>query len=277
MDETFALDRASYTYPGGQPGLTDATLRIRAGEQVAILGANASGKSTLLRLLDALIFSTSGKVSAFGRELSEASTDGTAFGRFLRQQVAFLFQNVEAQLFCATVEEELGFGPRHLGVPEDKIVERIGQICNMFRLGEIRRRSVQSLSGGEKRRVGLAAVLAVGPSVVLLDEPTAGLDPRNRALLVDALLDLADAGKTLVVATHDLELASEVASRAVVLGEDHTIVADGDIGPIIADSELLAEVNLVHLHSHRHWRVLHAHPHYHSGPHEHEHDPGQQE
>lgn len=274
MPPIFSMDHISYAYSDNQPGVIDISMEIKQGEQVVILGANASGKSTLLRLLDGLIFSTSGTVNAFGQSLSERSMDGTPFGRFFRQQVAFLFQNTDAQLFCSSVEEELAFGPRHLGMPESETARRTQDMIEMFRLGQIRHRPPQMLSGGEKKRVGLAAILAVGPSVILLDEPTAGLDPRNRAFLVDTLLDLSEAGKTVIVATHDLSLAKSISRRAVVLGEDHEIAADGPVEDILSDLDLLASVNLVHVHQHRHGQIIHAHQHHHAGPHEHDHDGG---
>lgn len=271
-DTIFQADCISYVYPGGQAALDNISLKIRAGEQVALLGANASGKSTLLRLLDGLLFPCEGRVIAFGEELSEQSLDGTFFGRFFRSQIAFLFQNVDAQLFCPTVKEELAFGPRHIGLSEKEIAHRIEGMVAMFRLEDVLDRSPQSLSGGEKRRVGLAAILAVGPSVVMLDEPTTGLDPRNRAFLMDTLIELSDAGKTIIVATHDLELAHVVASRGIVLSEDHQIAADTDIHGVLADVSLLSDVNLVHIHPHKHGDMTHVHPHAHSRPHEHDSD-----
>ncbi|HOM73421.1 MAG TPA: ABC transporter ATP-binding protein, partial [Armatimonadota bacterium] len=190
MDVVFSLEHANFTYPDGQTGLENISFQIAQGERVAILGANASGKSTLLYILDALLYPTAGSAKAFGKELTEKSVEGSSFGKFFRQQVAFLFQNVDAQLFCPTVEDELAFGPRHLGFSEVETADRVNDMLNMFQLIKIRSRSPQTLSGGEKRRVGLAAVLTVGPSVLLLDEPTSGLDPRSRVFLVESLIEL---------------------------------------------------------------------------------------
>lgn len=268
-DSTFDLIEAGYSYPCGQCAVGSISLNIAQGEQVAILGANASGKSTLLRLMDGLLFPSSGIVRAFGKDLSEKTMDGTKFGLFFRQQVAFLFQNIDAQLFCSSVEDEIAFGPRHLGMSIEDTSQRVQDMISMFDLAELRNRPPQTLSGGEKRRVGLAAALAVGPSVLLLDEPTTGLDPRNQAFLVDTLLALADAGKTLIIATHDLELARDVTNRSVVLSEDHRVAADGPTDIILSNVELLAGVNLIHVHPHRHGRLVHTHPHTHVGPHGH--------
>ncbi len=272
MKEIFRVDNAAYSYPSGQAALEGVSLSVAEGEKIALLGANASGKSTLLSILDGLVFPTSGEAYAFGEMLSERTLDGTEFGRFFRRQVAFLFQNVDAQLFCSSVEEELSFGPRHLGMNEKEIKERTEDLVEVFRLEKIRTRAPQTLSGGEKRRVGLAAVLAVGPSVVMLDEPTSGLDPRNRAFLIDCLRELGDAGKTIVIATHDLELAHDVADRGIILTENHKVASDGPIHGILSSHELLERVNLVHVHTHSHEDVVHAHDHHHGGPHEHNHE-----
>jgi len=249
MDNIFTLESVSYSYPGGQQALNEITLDIAPGERIVILGANASGKTTLLRILDALIYPTTGRFSAFGHEITEHSIESTEFSRYFRSQVAFLFQNIDAQLFCSTVREELAFGPRHLSMEESKIVQRISEFLDIFRLREIADRPPQTLSGGEKRRTGLAAVLMTAPSVLLLDEPTSGLDPRNRVFLINMLKELSSAGKTVITATHDLELAGVIANRAIILGEDHKIAADGDIASLLGNSDLLSKVNLIAPHA----------------------------
>lgn len=269
----FTIESVDYSYPNGQQALHDITFSIAPGERVAILGANASGKSTLLQLMDALIYCKRGRLTAFGQGITERSVEGTEFGRYFRRQVAFLFQNVDAQLFCSTVEDELAFGPRHLGMDEDKIVQRIESFLDIFNLRDILKRSPQTLSGGEKRRVGLAAVLTVSPSVLMLDEPTSGLDPRSRTFLIDTLQELSSTGKTLIIATHDLELAGDVTDRTIVLGEDHRIYTDAPVTSVLRDHDLLSRVNLVHLHPHKHGKVVHVHPHSHVRPHEHSHQP----
>lgn len=271
-DIVFKFDDVSYTYGDNQPAIRNVTFDVLRGESIAILGANASGKSTLLQLMDGLVFPLSGQIEAFGTPLSEKTIDGTKFGRYFRQNVSFLFQNIDAQLFCPSVADELSFGPSHLGMSEEETARRVSDLANMFHLGSILDRSPYTLSGGEKRRVGLAAVLAVGPQVILLDEPTTSLDPRSQAFLVDTLLELADAGKTLIIATHDLELARDVTTRAIVLTEDHKLAADQSTEDVLSDSDLLADVNLIHIHQHRHGKAVHAHPHTHIEPHQHKHN-----
>lgn len=132
-------------------------------------------------------------------------------------------------------------------------------------------RAPYHLSGGEKKRVALASVLVMNPDALLLDEPTAGLDPRSQSWLVDTLAALAAVGKTIILSTQHLELLPHMAKRAVVLGEDHTLQADGSVGEILQDEALLLRTNLAHAHFHRHGTTGHVHLHYHAGEHEHDH------
>jgi cobalt/nickel transport system ATP-binding protein len=271
MDDLFLVDGVHFAYPAEAPSLVDVSFRISAGERVALLGANGSGKSTLLHLLDGLYFATRGRVQALGQTLTEKGLEGTPFARRFRQEVAFLFQNSEAQLFCASVEEEIAFGPLQLGWPAVEIRRRTGDALRVLEIPHLRSRVPQRLSSGEKKRVALASLLVMGPSVLLLDEPTAGLDPRSQGLLLDVLQGLHEAGLTVITATHDLTLLPHLADRALVLSEDHRLVADAPAAEVLADTDLLLSVNLIHAHRHRHGAVLHEHPHQHITGHEHEH------
>ena len=267
----FEVQEACFAYPGEVPGLLGATLTIRCGERVALLGANASGKSTLLQLLDGLYFAQSGAINAFGTRLTEAVVETPPFSRFFRQQVGFLFQNSDVQLFSPTVEEEVAFGPLQLGLGQDEVHERVDETLALLGLEALRNRAPHTLSGGEKKRVALASLLSVGPAVLLLDEPTGGLDPRSQQGLIELLAVLSQAGVTLVTATHDLSFASEVADRAVVLSEEHRVVRDAPIGDVLDDLDLLLAVNLIHTHAHEHGSYSHVHAHAHNVPHGHEH------
>lgn len=256
----FGLEHVSFAYPGHSPCLDDVSFAVNRGERVALLGANGSGKSTILHLLDGLYFPTSGSISAFGQTLTEEAVDTPPFGPILRKEVGFLFQNSDAQLFCATVEEELAFAPLQLRLPNDEIRERINDTLELLELTHLRERTPQALSGGEKKRVALASILVMNPSVLLLDEPTAGLDPRSQSMLIEILYQLHDAGITLVTATHDLTLVPHLADRAIVLNEDHKLVADAPVEQILADTDLQLSVNLIYVHSHRHGGSVHIHP-----------------
>jgi len=251
--------------------LRQVSFSLQAGECVALLGANASGKSTLLHLLDGLYFATQGSIAAFGRELTEESIETPPFSREFRQQVGFLFQNSDAQLFCATVEEELAFGPLQLRLPAGEVETRVRDTLRLFGLEHLRERSPQTLSGGEKRKVALASIITCGPSVILADEPSAGLDPRTQQWLTEFVVLLKRSGVTLITTGHDLSFVAETADRALILSEDHRLVYDGPVREALSDLDLLLSVNLIHAHAHRHDGTVHAHPHLHEAWHNHEH------
>lgn len=245
MAPLFEIQEASFSYEGGIPGITGASLAVNAGERVAILGANGSGKSTLLKMMAGLVFPQQGRVCAFGRELSEKAFQDPSFRALFRKQVGMLFQNVEVQLFSSAVSEEIAFGPRQLGLKREEIELRINDLLGMLRIEPLRERSPSRLSLGEKRKVAIASVLAVNPDVLLLDEPTSGLDPRSRREFLEFLQALHRAGKTLVTATHDLDIVPDLADRAYVLSEERKLVASGDIGEILGDTSRLRAWNLM--------------------------------
>ncbi len=248
-EEIFSLTgvRFSYARPPAPPAwaLDGLDLTISRNEALAVLGANGSGKSTLLRLLDALLYPVAGEILAFGQRLCEAAMAEEGFARRFRQQVGLVMQNSDAQLFNPTVLEEVAFGPLQLGLPDSEVLRRSETIFELLQIGHLRHRSPDCLSAGEKKRVAVACILATSPDVLLLDEPTAGLDPRSREALLDLLVDRRDAGQTIVLATQDLELVRELAHRAVVLGEDHRLAASGPANEIVGDRELLRAANLV--------------------------------
>ena len=264
----------TYAYPGQEPCLRGVSLEVQRGERLALLGANGSGKSTLLFLLNGLYFPSEGRVRALGTDLSPEAVERPPFGPRFRKEVGFLFQNSDAQLFCSTVEEELAFGPLQAGWPREESEERIEGALALLDIVKLRKRTPSRLSAGEKKKVALASLLTLSPSVLLLDEPTAGLDPRSQVVLLELLGSLAERGMTLVTATHDLSLVPHLAERALVLGEDHAVAAQGPAGKILSDTELLLRVNLVHAHAHRHGDLVHSHPHQHVVGHGHVHGPG---
>jgi len=268
---SFKLTGASHEYRGGASALAGIDLTVGEGEHVAIAGANGSGKSTLLKMLDGLVFASSGTVEVFGRPLTEAALDDPAFRRDFRGRVGFVFQDADVQLFCNTVFDELAFGPLQLGFAEEDVRTRVAETAELLRITPLLDRAPYTLSGGEKKRVSIASVLTLDPQVILLDEPTNALDPRSQVWLLDALAGWRAAGKTVVIATHDLSVAAESADRLVVMGEDHRIVADGTPHEVLSQRDLLLQVNLIHEHAHRHGEGVteHAHPHGHGQVHTH--------
>ena len=271
MPDAFVLSQVSYRYAANVAALENVSLTIAQGEKVAILGANGSGKSTLIRILDGLLHPQSGTVTAFGEPLTEAALREEQTVYRFRRRVGFVFQNSDAQLFSPTVREEIAFGPLQLGLPRPEIERRLDDVAALLGLRKLLDRPPFQLSGGEKKKVALASTLVVNPDVILLDEPTNGLDPRSQGWLVGLLCDLHAAGKTLVTATHDLSIVPLIADRAFVFSEEHTLVTEGPSRAILNNADLLLRVNLIHEHLHRHGDLIHTHPHFHDHDHEHAH------
>jgi len=256
----FDLESVTYTYMGRQAALDGITLRIMQGERVAILGANGCGKSTLLKLLDGLYPPTSGHLHVLGDDVGRLEDDAEEGHRFHRQ-VGLVFQDPDVQLFSATVGDDVAFGPLQLGLPKPEVRGRVEAALDQMGILHLRDRAPFELSGGEKKRAAIASVLSAEPSVILLDEPTASLDPRTKWVLVQLIEQLARSGCTLVTATHELDIVPFIADRVLVMGEQHCILADGPTAEILADSDLLVRANLIHEHLHMHGAVRHAHPH----------------
>ncbi len=265
-------DSLTYRYPDGRLGLAEASFTVTPGESVVIVGANATGKSTLLHLLAGLVFPTDGVVEGFDVPLTEAALEQGEFSRSFRQRVGVLFQDTDAMLFNTTVYDEIAFGPLQLDLPPEQVRRRVEEMLSLLGLESIAQQSPHALSGGEKKKVALAALLATSPEVLLLDEPTGGLDPRFQRWFVELALELRRLGKSLVTATHDLHIADEIGDTLIVLGEDHRIAAAGPPQRILRDLDLLLSVNLVHEHAHIHDGQIHIHPHAHLHAHEHRED-----
>lgn len=261
----FSLKNIVYSYTGSEPVLNRLDLDFRAGERAVILGANGTGKSTLLALLDGLVFPSAGSIHAFGKILSEDALEDRTFSLEFRKRVAFVFQNPDVQLFSATVWDEIAFGPLQLDYPKHQIEETVEGLLKTLRIADLKDRAPHALSDGQKKKVAIASSLSTDPEVLLLDEPTNGLDPRTQVWLIELLGELHRTGKTIISATHDLSIAGDIAERAIVLSEDHTVAAEGTFSDIINDDDLLLRVNLIHEHAHRHGDMAHVHGHGHYG------------
>jgi cobalt/nickel transport system ATP-binding protein len=251
------------------PALRDLSLAIEAGQSIALVGANGSGKSTLLRLLDALCFPSSGSLSFCGETLTAERLRDDGFALSFRRRVALVFQNPDVQLFNPTVFDEVAFGPLQMGWSSAEVVGRVNAALETMAITALHDRPPYRLSGGEKKRVALASVIVLDPEVLLLDEPTSMLDPRSQSQLIDLIQNWKGTSKTVVTATHQLEIVEDIAERVVVLEQGSTI-ADGTPSRILSDGDLLLRANLVHAHRHKHGDMVHSHPHLHShGQHEH--------
>ena len=267
----FELERVNFSY-NQQIALKEISLTVQPGERIAVLGANGSGKSTLLKILDALYFPTSGTARAFGMLLTESALQDETQAFSFRRRVGLVFQDPEVQLFSPTVWDEVTFAPLHLGLPLAHVIERAEWAMDLLGITKLRDRAPHRLSGGEKKKVALASVLSLQPDVWLLDEPTASLDPRSQSRLLDFIGELTRNGKTIITATHDLDIVEEIADRVVLFCEEHEMTGEGAPHTVLSDYERLVECNLVHEHRHQHDGAEHVHHHLHPTVHEHAHD-----
>ncbi|MFM2309355.1 MAG: hypothetical protein RLY87_1476 [Chloroflexota bacterium] len=273
MEAIFTLNNVRYDYANtAQPALHDVSMTILKGQRVAVMGANGSGKSTLLRILDGLYFPKTGTVTAFGDTLDEHHLMDDTFAHAFRKRVAFVFQNPDVQLFNPTVYDEVAFGPLQMRWDKETITRKVAETLDLLEIAHLRNRAPHRLSGGEKKRVAIASVLILDPEVILLDEPTAALDPKSQSRVVDFLVGWANSGKTIVTATHDLDTVPDIADDAYIF-QNGTIVAHDKPAVLLQNHELLLQANLVHAHHHHHDGVPHSHPHFHLG-HAHEHSSG---
>ena len=243
-DVVFEARDLDYTYLGRFPALDGVSLSVRRGEKVALLGANGCGKSTLLKILDGLLFTDAGELRAFGELVTEDRLEDEQFSRGFRARVGFIFQNSDAQVFSPTVREEIAFGPLNMGLDATVVEHRVADTLAMLDIEPLADRAPYQLSGGEKKRVAIASVLVMNPDVLLFDEPTAALDPRTQQWLIELIVELNAAGRTIVLATHDLGRLDVVADRCIVFSEDHRIVAEGSPDAILGDRDLLLGANL---------------------------------
>lgn len=263
----FELNQVDYSYFGKVPALRGLDFAAEAGSKSVLLGANGTGKSTLLHLLDGLIFPDKGSLKFRGKELTERLLSEPQYSQDFRRSVGFVFQNPDVQLFCPTVKDDIIFGPLQLGIAKDEIIRKLDRLADIFKITGLLERQPHQLSIGEKKKVAIASVLAVEPDVLLLDEPTAGLDPQTTRDIIDILFELNQAGKTIITATHDLHIAVEIADKAYVFGTDKNIIRIAPCREVLADEDFLRRYNLTHIHRHIHQGLEHSHFHQHSEQH----------
>jgi len=215
------------------------------------------------------LYTSQGKIFFRGREVSEQTLKNRSFLKFFRERVGYVFQDSDIQLFCPTVLDELLYGPLQLEINESEAMDRVNEILKMLEIEDLRDRPSYMLSGGEKKRVAIGSVLTVNPEVLLFDEPTNGLDPRTQCFLVELMLALSEAGKTLILATHDLSLVAELETKVALLSEEHRVEKIGSSDNILKDEDLLLKANLIHEHLHIHGNKAHRHRHSHYFFHKH--------
>jgi len=218
-----------FSYPDGRQALRGVNLHVDAGEKVALVGPNGAGKSTLMLHFNGILKGGAGRIRVDGMDVAKENLG------VIRAKVGLVFQNPDDQLFSTTVFDDVAFGPLHMGYPEAEVRRRVQHALDLVGITDFAPRMPHHLSVGERKRVAIATVLAMDPSILVLDEPTAGLDPRGRRSLITLLRDL-DA--TMLVSTHDMALVAELFGRTIVL-DGGVVVADGPTGEIMADQRLL--------------------------------------
>lgn len=227
-----------FTYPNGVEALRGVSLKIADGEFVAIMGQNGAGKTTLIKHFNGLLKPTKGRVLIDGVDTRQVSVAK------LSRKVGLVFQNPDHQLFSETVEEEISFALKNFGFNERVIRERVDWALNLLGLVQYRRASPFMLSGGERKRVALASVLAWDPKILILDEPTLGQDSHQKEKLRHFIVQMNQQGRTVIIVTHDIEFVAECEPR-VILMADGKIVADGEAREVLTDPELVERSSLI--------------------------------
>ena len=239
MDQLLEFSGVSYAYEEGREALKNLSVAIRKGEKIAVLGENGAGKSTFFLLCNGVLAPKSGEIRYNGEPVGKSRKDKMK----LRQQVGIVFQEPDRQILAATVAEEISFGPLNLGLSREEAANRVEEALSRMNLTEYRDRPPHYLSGGEKKRVTIADILAMKPEILLFDEPASSLDPANAALLEQTLQTLGQEGMTLLISTHDVNFAWKWAERALVFSQGE-LIADGPPETIFADSALLEKAGL---------------------------------
>ncbi|MCP5197592.1 MAG: ATP-binding cassette domain-containing protein [Gammaproteobacteria bacterium] len=234
-----AVRSLKYVYPGGVVALHGLDLSVERGQKLAILGPNGSGKTTLLLHLNGLCKPTQGEIRLDGQPVGY---DHRALNHW-RRRVGLILQEPDDQLFAATVRQDVSFGPLNLGLSEAEAGQQVCEALEALRISHLADRATHALSFGQKKRVAIAGVLAMRPEILVLDEPTAGLDPHGVTHLLGALQQLHEAGTTLVFSTHDVELAYAWADQVAVF-HDGAVLRQGETATVLGDREVLRQARL---------------------------------
>ena len=228
-----------YSYNADYQALKGVSLKVEKGEMVALLGKNGAGKSTLFLQLNGIYQPDEGQVFIDGEELKY---DKKSLLKF-RQQVGIVFQNPDDQIFAPTVEEDVAFGPLNLGLSMEEVQDRVEEALARVGMSGFEKKAPHHLSGGQKKRVAIAGILAMKPEIMVLDEPTAGLDPQGVVDLSKLLRELNDEGITIIISTHEVDLVPNYAEKVFVL-VDGLLIAEGTPKEIFAKPEILEQANL---------------------------------
>lgn len=237
-EKILEVKHLSFSYDGKKQALADVSVSIYPGEKIAVLGANGAGKSTFFLHLNGVRQGNAGTILLDGEEIVSKKQR-----KKLQQNVGIVFQDADSQLIASTVKAEVAFGPMNMGISKEEVENNTMDAITQMKLLDYVDRPPHYLSGGEKKRVGIADILAMKPRIIVFDEPTAALDPASAQMLEDTLSVLEQEGKTILLSTHDVDFAYRFAKRVIVFHEG-TILADDVPERIFQDEELLKKANL---------------------------------
>ncbi len=223
MTPIINLSHISYNYEEVS-ALNDISLEIYAGELIFFTGPNGCGKSTLFKLLNGLIFPTKGEYYFDNKKINKNTLQDNIFAKNFHKRIGYIFQNPDVQLFNATVYDEIAFGPRQMNLDEEIIHQRVNELLIYLNIQHLQDRPPYHLSGGEQKKVALAAILALNPDILMIDEPLNGLDNKTRQWFKEFLMDFIKANKTILISTHEQELLSLPHSRIIKFNDEHTIL-----------------------------------------------------
>ena len=226
-----------FSYPGREPALRGVDVEIGAGQFVALVGQNGSGKTTLAKHFNGLLRPGRGRILVDGQEIAERQTADLA------STIGYCYQNPDHQIFATTVAEEIEFGPRNLGVSAEEVVARTGRLLDLVNLRDEAERYPFSLGRGQRQKLAVASVLAMEPRILIVDEPTTGLDWQGGAAMMRLMRELHASGRTIVIITHDMNIVAEFAERAIVMAGGR-IVVDGTPAEVFSDDDALREADL---------------------------------
>lgn len=232
-------ENMSYSYPDSTPALRDINIEIKDGEKVAIVGSNGAGKSTLFSHFNGILEPSSGMIMIDGKEMGYKKDELME----IRQKVGLVFQNPDDQLFAPSVVEDVAFGPMNLGLSDDKVDERVEEALKLVGMSGLEKRAPHHLSGGQKKRVAIAGILAMRPEIMVLDEPTTGLDPKGVEQVMEILYMLNKEDMSIIIASHDVEMVTQFADKIFVL-HDGEIIGQGTPEEIFNDYETLKKAHL---------------------------------
>ncbi|MFQ7001291.1 MAG: energy-coupling factor ABC transporter ATP-binding protein [Clostridium sp.] len=228
------IKKLNYSYPDGKKALKDINIKIDDNETIGIVGANGAGKSTLIKTIVGIFLTDQGEIIVDGEKVTKKTLNS------IRKKVGVVFQNPDDQLFMNKVYDDIAFGPRNYKLTEEKVKEKVEKVMKELNIEKLKDRSPNNLSGGEKRKVAIATVLSMEPSIILFDEPTSFLDPKGKRILIETLKGI---NTTKIIATHDLDMVKDNCKRVIVLKEGQ-VVADGKPKEILNNIEFMEKCEL---------------------------------